>query len=63
MIFGIVITEIFPGAFATLFNAGESRVYFISAISYTHLMAFDYCIVFRIYDVSGIYELSVKHSC
>ena len=32
MIFGIVITEIFPGAFATLFNAGESRVYFISAM-------------------------------
>ena len=32
MIFGIAITEIFPGAFATLFNAGESRVYFISAM-------------------------------
>ena len=26
------ITEIFPGAFATLFNAGQSREYFISAM-------------------------------
>ena len=25
MILGIAITEIFPGAFATLFNAGQSR--------------------------------------
>lgn len=32
MIFGMVITEIFPGAFATLFNAGQSREYFISAM-------------------------------
>lgn len=32
MIFGIAITEIFPGAFATLFNAGGSREYFISAM-------------------------------
>ena len=32
MIMGIAITEIFPGAFATLFNAGQSRVYFISAM-------------------------------
>ena len=32
MILGIAITEIFSGAFATLFNAGESRVYFISAM-------------------------------
>ena len=32
MIFGILITEIFPGAFATLFNAGQSREYFISAM-------------------------------
>ena len=29
MILGIAITEIFPGAFATLFNAGQSREYFI----------------------------------
>ncbi len=32
MIFGILITELFPGAFATLFNAGQSRTYFISAM-------------------------------
>ena len=32
MILGIVITEIFQGAFATLFNAGQSREYFIGAM-------------------------------
>ena len=32
MILGIVITEIFPGAFAALFNAGQSREYFIGAM-------------------------------
>lgn len=32
MLFGIAITEIFPGAFATLFNAGQSRTYFIGAM-------------------------------
>ena len=32
MILGILITEIFPGAFASLFNAGQSREYFISAM-------------------------------
>lgn len=32
MILGIAITEIFPGGFATLFNAGQSRVYFIGAM-------------------------------
>lgn len=32
MIFGILITELFPGAFATLFNAGQSRIYFIGAM-------------------------------
>ena len=32
MILGILITEIFPGAFATLFNAGQSREHFISAM-------------------------------
>ena len=32
MILGIAITEIFPGAFATLFNAGQSRAYFIGAM-------------------------------
>ena len=32
MVVGLAITEIFPGAFATLFNAGQSREYFISAM-------------------------------
>ena len=32
MIFGILITEIFPEAFATLFNAGQSKEYFIGAM-------------------------------
>ena len=32
MIIGTLITEIFPAAFATLFNAGQSREYFISAM-------------------------------
>ena len=32
MIIGVAITEIFPGAFATLFNAGQSREYFIGAM-------------------------------
>lgn len=32
MIMGILITEIFPGAFASLFNAGQSGAYFISTM-------------------------------
>ena len=32
MVVGAAITEIFPGAFATLFNAGQSREYFIGAM-------------------------------
>ncbi len=32
MIAGTLITEIFPGVFATLFNAGQSKEYFISAM-------------------------------
>ena len=32
MIMGILITQIFPGAFASLFNAGQSRAYFISTM-------------------------------
>lgn len=32
MVLGIAVTELFPGAFAALFNAGQSRVYFISAM-------------------------------
>ena len=32
MSFGILVTEIFPGTFAGLFNAGQSREYFIDAM-------------------------------
>lgn len=32
MIAGVIITEFFPSAFATVFNAGQSREYFISAM-------------------------------
>ncbi len=32
MIAGVAITEIFPGIFAALFNAGQSREYFIGAM-------------------------------
>ena len=32
MVVGVAITEIFPGAFATLFNVGQSREYFIGAM-------------------------------
>ena len=32
MLLGVAITEIFPEAFATLFNAGQSREYFISTM-------------------------------
>ena len=32
MIIGVAITELFPEAFADLFNAGQSREYFISAM-------------------------------
>ena len=32
MFFGIIVTEVFPVAFASLFNAGQSREYFIGAM-------------------------------
>lgn len=32
MVIGVVITEIFPETFASLFNAGQSRVYFVGAM-------------------------------
>lgn len=32
MILGVLITEFFPNAFASLFNAGQSREYFIGAM-------------------------------
>ena len=32
MIFAVAVTEIFPNAFAVLFNAGQSRAYFVGAM-------------------------------
>ena len=32
MVLGTLITELFPNFFATLFNAGQSRIYFTSAV-------------------------------
>lgn len=32
LVAGTLITELFPNFFATLFNAGQSRIYFISAV-------------------------------
>lgn len=32
MIFGLIITEVYPAAFADLFNAGQSRQYFVDAM-------------------------------
>ena len=32
MLFGMAVTELFPAAFAGLFNAGQSRAYFIDAM-------------------------------
>ena len=32
MIFAVAVTEIFPDAFAALFNAGQSRAYFVEAM-------------------------------
>lgn len=32
MVAGTLITELFPNFFATLFNSGQSRIYFISAV-------------------------------
>ncbi len=32
MILAVAVTEIFPGAFASLFHAGESRTYFVGAM-------------------------------
>ena len=41
MIVGVAITEIFPGAFATLFNAGQSRgVFYWSNENYFHKFYF-----------------------
>ena len=49
----IVITEIFPGAFASLFNAGQSREYFISAM---HIISISFIFAGINVAFQGIYQ-------
>lgn len=53
MIFGIAITELFPGAFATLFNAGSSRDYFIGAM---HIISISFLFAGINVAYQGIYQ-------
>lgn len=53
MIFGILITELFPGAFAALFNAGQSRTYFISAM---HVISISFIFAGINVAYQGIYQ-------
>lgn len=53
MIFGIAITQIFPGAFATLFNAGSSRDYFIGAM---HIISISFLFAGINVAYQGIYQ-------
>ena len=48
MIIGIAITEFFPGSFATLFNAGASRSYFISAM---RVISISFIVSAKLYSV------------
>ena len=53
MIFGIAITDLFPGAFATLFNAGSSRDYFIGAM---HIISISFLFAGINVAYQGIYQ-------
>lgn len=53
MIFGIAITELFPGAFATLFNVGSSRDYFIGAM---HIISISFLFAGINVAYQGIYQ-------
>ena len=53
MILGVAITEIFPGAFATLFNAGQSREYFIGAM---HIISISFLFAGINVAYQGIYQ-------
>ena len=43
MIAGTIVTEVFPGTFASLFNAGQSREYFITAM---HIISISFIVNF-----------------
>ena len=64
MILGIVITEIFPGGFATLFNAGASRKYFIGEETAKKLgiTYYDKNIINEIAEKSGLSPEYVRES-
>ena len=53
MVLGIAITEIFSGQFATLFNAGQSREYFISAM---HIISISFLFAGINVAYQGIYQ-------
>lgn len=53
MVLGVAITEIFPGAFATLFNAGQSREYFIGAM---HIISISFLFAGINVAYQGIYQ-------
>ena len=53
MVIGVIITEIFPGAFASLFNAGQSREYFISAM---HIISISFIFAGINVSFQGIYQ-------
>ena len=53
MVLGVAITEIFPGAFATLFNAGLSREYFIGAM---HIISISFLFAGINVAYQGIYQ-------
>ena len=53
MVLGVAITEIFPGAFATLFNAGQSREYFIEAM---HIISISFLFAGINVAYQGIYQ-------
>ena len=58
MILGIVITEIFPGGFATLFNAGPSREYFIGAM---RIISVSFLFAGINIAYQGIYQAFIRH--
>ena len=53
MVVGIAITECFSGAFATLFNAGQSRTYFIGAM---HIISLSFLFAGINVAFQGIYQ-------
>ena len=53
MIAGTIVTEVFPGTFASLFNAGQSREYFITAM---HIISISFIFAGMNIAYQGIYQ-------